>query len=67
MQHAQTEAEARAAAAEQQQRAIAKQLVEVQASMAAQAAALTGKYEPQLIELRQAVDQANEGAQASKR
>lgn len=67
MQGAAAEAEARAAAAEQAQQAAARQLAELQASMAAQAAALTAKYEPQLAELRQAADAATQGAEAAKR
>ncbi|KAL4857882.1 UDP-glucuronosyltransferase 3A2 [Chlorella vulgaris] len=63
----QADAEARAAAAEQQCKAACQQLVELQASTAAQVQALTAKYEPQLAELRQAVDHANDGADAAKR
>lgn len=61
------EAEARAAAAEQQRGAAAAELAELKASMAAQASALTSKYEPQLEELRSAADQAAQGAEAAKR
>lgn len=67
MQSAVAEAEARAASAEQQGAAAAAALAEVQAALAAQASSLTSKYEPQLEELRQAVDQAAQGAEAAKR
>lgn len=67
MQGAAAEAEARAAAAEQAQQAAARQLAEVQASMAAQAAAFTAKYEPQLAELQQAADAATQSTEAAKR
>lgn len=67
MQGVAAEAEARAAAAEQARQAAAQQLAAVQASVAAQSAALTAKYEPELAELRQAADAATQGAEAAKR
>lgn len=61
------EAEARAAAAEAAAAAAQQQLSEAQVALAAQAAALSSKYEPQLAEARAVADQAVQGAEAAKR